>query len=216
VADTKNPLGGPVWLAALGGAAFCVLAGLIVAGQAELVAADAALSTAAYGFGERHPGGRSAAARLSHLGNAGVVLAVLGWAAGSAPPPRRWRSLAFAGAAMTASSLLRRAVRATLGRDRPIRRVRPARGYAFPSGHATRAATGALVVVLLRWRELSGPRRAFLLALMAGWPVAVGASRVVLVVHWPSDVVGGWLVALTAVPAVAVARGLPIGPGGHG
>jgi undecaprenyl-diphosphatase len=77
-------------------------------------------------------------------------------------------------------------------------RVRPAfnpaaatLGPSFPSGHsATSAAFYATAALLLgRWR--TRPTRAALTGLAAGIAVAVAASRVLLDVHWLSDVIAG-------------------------
>ena len=46
------------------------------------------------------------------------------------------------------------------------------------------------------------------MAAVGGWALLVGASRVALVVHWPSDVLGGWLVALAAVPFAVMTHAL--------
>jgi undecaprenyl-diphosphatase len=71
-------------------------------------------------------------------------------------------------------------------------------GLAYPSGHAT---TAALTAGLLIWAacRTTAPRPVLHAAavLCAGWAVAVGAARVVLGVHWPTDVLGGWLFAST-------------------
>jgi undecaprenyl-diphosphatase len=64
-------------------------------------------------------------------------------------------------------------------------------GPSFPSGHsATAAAFYATAALLLgRWR--ARPARAVLTGLAAGLAVAVAASRVLLDVHWLSDVIAG-------------------------
>ena len=64
-------------------------------------------------------------------------------------------------------------------------------GPSFPSGHsATAAAFYATAALLLgRWR--GRPARAALAGLAVGIAVAVAASRVLLDVHWLSDVIAG-------------------------
>ncbi|MFJ4013504.1 phosphatase PAP2 family protein [Streptomyces sp. NPDC090026] len=75
---------------------------------------------------------------------------------------------------------------------------------AFPSGHAMTAALGCGLLVWLvhRW----SPSRVLLAAVAAAAAVSivgVGLTRVYLGVHWPSDVLAGWLLGLAAA-ALAV------------
>jgi undecaprenyl-diphosphatase len=79
----------------------------------------------------------------------------------------------------------------------------------FPSGHATSSMVFYLTLALLlagrgRWR-----REAIGAAIMLS--LLIGTSRVMLGVHWPSDVIGGWSfgllwVLLTLRPAERVLR----------
>src|SRR3989442_4210012 len=63
--------------------------------------------------------------------------------------------------------------------------------YSFPSGHSMAAmAIYGLLAYLL---SLHYPRQAWLIKLgAAGLILAIGASRMLLGVHWPMDVLGGY------------------------
>ena len=66
-------------------------------------------------------------------------------------------------------------------------------GPSFPSGHSANAAAFYAAAALVLGRQRSGRVHAFLAGLAIGIAVAVAESRVLLDVHWLTDVVGGLL-----------------------
>lgn len=82
---------------------------------------------------------------------------------------------------------------------------------AFPSGHAANAMALGLGLALLL---PSSPRiRVAAVAAALLYAFAIGTTRLVLGVHWPSDVAGGWaLGALSTLLLVRLAEATPAAP----
>lgn len=117
----------------------------------------------------------------------------------------RWTAVWLA-VAVAFATLLQQGVKAAVDRPRPVwpDPVDSAHYAAFPSGHAM---TATVVCGLLLWLlHRHGVTRALwrtALAVAVVSVVGVGLTRIWLGVHWPSDVVGGWLMGATVV-ALAV------------
>ena len=84
-----------------------------------------------------------------------------------------------------------------VGRPRPPYSIleSPPHNPAFPSGHAFHAILlfGFLLIVLVGERVKNPRLRLALQGLLVFMILACGSSRVYLGVHWPSDVLGGYL-----------------------
>ncbi len=95
-------------------------------------------------------------------------------------------------------------------RARPplIDRAVAAAGWSFPSAHAANATVTccALAFILTGRRRAARPALLTLAALIA---LAIGASRVWLGVHWPVDVLAGWLFG---IGWLALGAALPLPP----
>jgi len=159
------------------------------------------------------PGWAEAARWTTELGGAAVLLAATGFGLGWLLYRRAWRS-AFLLAGITLSGrLLVELQKEWTARIRPDAHghLVPVETLAFPSGHAANAALVWLCLALLLPQ---GPRGRGWAVWAAVWlALAVGASRVALGVHWPSDVIGGWAFGLFWTLLLLRLAGAPIGTG---
>jgi len=190
------PLVAPIAaLATLGALAVPVLGG-----WAPLVGWDIAVSERARAFGHDHPGWVGTLRIVTDLGATVPFLAV------GVTLTVAFLLLARYGTAVGVG-LVTALVPAAWGSGHVLlHRPRPVGGFVttlsngFPSGHTTNAAALAMLGVLLLWSRLG---RAGRLAAVAGavlFAGTVGATRVALLAHWPTDVLGGWLLGTALVP----------------
>jgi undecaprenyl-diphosphatase len=196
----------PVALLAAGAAGFASLAVL----QAEGGGAAALDARVAGWIAAEMPGWAEAAALpFTWLGSLAALAALCAAAAAVAPGGRRRLAAALLGAVLLADQLLVHALKGAFARPRPdAGSAIPLPGSpSFPSGHAANAtaAFGALAVVVCLRR--SSPRaRGAALGAAAALALAVGASRVVLNVHYVTDVLAGFCLGLAVLAAALAVR----------
>lgn len=157
-----------------------------------LMQIDAAALDVAYRFGVGHPAWVTGwavfctllgpnAFRLATL----VVIVV-------ALARRNVRVAMFLLISVELAGLVTEAAKAAAGRPRPATALVSTFSTAFPSGHALGVMVAVLALLTIVLPVVRPPLRGWLVALGAVIVIAIGAGRVVLNVHHPSDVVAGW------------------------
>jgi undecaprenyl-diphosphatase len=66
----------------------------------------------------------------------------------------------------------------------------------FPSGHSSGVAALVTIAVVLAWPRLTDAARRAWVTAGGALVLVVGLTRVLLGVHYPSDVVAGWALGL--------------------
>ncbi len=107
------------------------------------------------------------------------------------------------------SALATLGLKALVGRPRPDFAIvdQVPQDMGFPSGHTAFAILLGGVLIYLVWQHVEYPPvRWAVCAILALLVLAVGLSRVYLGVHWPSDVLGGYLFGATALPLLVTLK----------
>jgi membrane-associated phospholipid phosphatase len=125
--------------------------------------------------------------------------------------PRPWWFGAIVGVLVLAfAQAVRVALSFAAARERPPKEdwAFHAAGYSLPSGHTATATVAAGLLCLGLARAVRGSWRLVVMAVLALWAVTDGVGRVYLGLHWPTDVVAGWLLGglLTVLAAGVFAR----------
>jgi membrane-associated phospholipid phosphatase len=132
-----------------------------------------------------------------------VVLVLAGWLY-----VRGARRLAvWAVVTLAVAGLLVAVLKVLVGRHRPVPEIPVAHapGASFPSGHALGAVVGSAVIVLILRPMLRGAWRWIAWTVAVILSLAAGAFRVMLGVHYLSDVVAGWILGAAVVLATTAA-----------
>ena len=187
------------------GAATGIAIGLFLAGLSVVVAvfASSELRVLLFFTSHRSRWSVDSAKTVTVAGNASVllVLAVIG-----AIALWRWThrlALALSPlASLFVAALVTKIGKAVIGRARPPLALHldlvAEGGNSTPSGHATDSTALfvalALVVVMLAWRQPIVARVVSAFAVLLS--IGIGLSRLEIGVHWPLDVVLGWILGL--------------------
>jgi undecaprenyl-diphosphatase len=120
---------------------------------------------------------------------------------------RRWRSLTYLLITILGSSFITRTLKELMHRVRPQLwdSLSPELDYAFPSGHATASMALVAALVVLTW---GSAWCWFILIFGSLFVLAIAWTRLYLGVHFPSDILAGWMVSV----AWAVGVGLILKP----
>lgn len=202
--------------------AVTVLAGLIVAVAAEIGFAGVQAMDEAVLRWLRMPGDPAvpigppwllvAAREVTALGSSTVVLLVISSVAGYLYLERRHGLLSLVLVSTYGGMALSTALKEAFGRPRPsvVPHLVAVSSPSFPSGHSLVSAVAYLTLgALLARATTDRATKAYCIGLAATLTALIGVSRIYVGVHYPTDVLAGWIAGLLwALLCGAVAREL--------
>lgn len=111
----------------------------------------------------------------------------------------KYRTALFVFVTAASGDLVNHAIKGVFSRARPtvVPHLRDAFSTSFPSGHSMESAIVYLTLAAMLMRIVEGRvTKAYCLGLAVLVTFLVGVSRVFLGVHYPTDVIGGWIIGL--------------------
>jgi membrane-associated phospholipid phosphatase len=143
---------------------------------------------------------------ITELGSTGAVtaMAAVAFVFGAAIGP--WRHGLAGAVTILLASILNATLKIAIARERPdlLEPVIVEHGFSFPSGHSAlgMVAYGVLAVLVGRSR-LPARARAGITLVLGAVVALIGISRIWLGVHYPTDVLAGWIAGGVIVVAYA-------------
>ncbi|WP_067687464.1 phosphatase PAP2 family protein [Nocardia jejuensis] len=109
---------------------------------------------------------------------------------------RRWEQLLLVAITSMGAAVLVLGGKRLVGRDRPpvVDHLVTESSYSYPSGHTLGVTVVLGILLALAVPPLRTLARVAVLTIGIGFILAVSLSRSYLGVHWPSDLLGGWLI----------------------
>ncbi|ARV57876.1 hypothetical protein BZZ01_03815 [Nostocales cyanobacterium HT-58-2] len=108
---------------------------------------------------------------------------------------KRWRSLTYLLTSMVGSAIINRTAKEFMHRVRPHiwESLAPELDFSFPSGHSMMSMTLVATLVILTWGSIW-----CWVVLITGslYVLAIAWTRLYLGVHFPSDILAGWMVSI--------------------
>lgn len=186
---------------------FALLLILVRLQWAPLEAADHHAAAWLNGLIAGHPVGVSIVKAVTWLGSGGVLWTVTGLAVILLAIRHRWRLAIYLLITGAGELVLDPVLKALVGRLRPVvaHPIAYGNGDSFPSGHALGSIVcyGALFLVFLP--AVRGTWRRAFTAVIPTLIAAIGISRLLLGVHYLSDVLGAWALGITWLGLTAFA-----------
>jgi undecaprenyl-diphosphatase len=130
------------------------------------------------------------------LGSTGVLIVVVLAVTGFLAMTRKGHAALFVLVSVVGGVLISQTMKWAYARPRPELVPHGAEVFtaSFPSGHSMMSAVAYLTLgALLARTQTTRAAKAYVLSVAVGLTVLVGASRVYLGVHWPTDVLAGWM-----------------------
>ncbi len=189
----------PVVVATVASLTFVVLLVLVLLRWPPLESADHDVADRLNALVAGHPALITVIKAVTDLGSTPVLAGIVAAAAVFLAIRRRWRLLLFLLASVAGSFVLDPVLKDLVGRLRPIvaHPIAHGIGRSFPSGHALNSIVcyGAVLLVFLPAAK-GNWRKAFKIVIIS-LITLIGLSRILLGVHFVSDVLGGWAIGIT-------------------
>lgn len=144
--------------------------------------------------------------QLTQLGSPAVVLVLSVILMAYLAKRKKWQAVTQVAFAIAGAAIVDYILKLVFERARPHlwTWIVQESSYSFPSGHATMTAALAFTCMFLAWHT---KWRWWVVAAGAMYMIAIGFTRLYLGVHYPTDILAGWIISFAWVLAVATILG---------